>query len=195
LQYKRFRDFCNFPTVLVGATANRLEISVAVCVGSVYVSKLLTLDLSLGFHASDNIIRLARVFGALSSCRLDLQNYFNEVCQLIFPRLSCLFPRPTLVDSSKVLPKLTYREFFSRAGQPISALVDLGNATTSMYTAILSDNNDQVIVKFTARYNGVAHRLLAQAKLAPRLHFCERIIGNLYMVVMDRADGKSVWQL
>ena len=117
LQYKRFRDFCNFPTVLVGATANRLEISVAVCVGSVYVSKLLALDLSLGFHASDNIIRLARVFGALSSCRLDLQNYYNEVSKL-------MFPRPTLVDSSKALPELTYRQFLSRTGQPTSAIVD-----------------------------------------------------------------------
>ena len=62
-QYKCFREYCNFPIVLVGATANRLEISVAVCVGPIYVTKLLSLDLSLGFHASDNIIRLARVFG------------------------------------------------------------------------------------------------------------------------------------
>ena len=46
LQFKRFREFCNFPNVLVGATANCLEIYVAVCVGSIYVSELLTLDLS-----------------------------------------------------------------------------------------------------------------------------------------------------
>ena len=58
-------DFSNFPIVLVGATANRLEISIAICVGPIYVTKLLTLDLSLGFHASDNIICLARVFQAL----------------------------------------------------------------------------------------------------------------------------------
>ena len=35
------------------------------------MTKLLTLDLSLGFHASDNILRLACVFGALSRCRLN----------------------------------------------------------------------------------------------------------------------------
>ncbi len=29
----------------------------------------------------------------------------------------------------------------------------------------------------------------------PKLHFCERVTGNLYMVVMDRVDGKSLWQL
>ena len=88
LQFKRFREFCNFPIALVGATANRLEISVAVCVGFIYVSELLTLDLSLGFHVSDNIIRLARVF---------------EVGRLRSPRLSCLFPCPTLVDTLRLL--------------------------------------------------------------------------------------------
>ena len=82
----------------------------------------------------------------------------------------------------------------SRAGRPTSALVDLGNTITSMYIATLGDTNKEVIVKFTARYNEVAHRLLVDADLAPKLHFCERIIGDLYMVVMDRVDGTSVWQ-
>ena len=156
------------------------------------MTKLLTLDLSLGFHASDNIIRLARVFGALSRCRLDLRDYYARVSNLTPPRLSCLYPNPTLVDRSKTLPPLTYRQSLSRAGRP-SALIDLGNTSTSMYIATLGDTDKEVIVKFTARYNGVAHRLLADADLAPKLHFCERVIGDVYMVVMDRVDGTSVW--
>lgn len=159
------------------------------------MSKLLTLDLSLGFHASDNIIRLARVFAALSRCRVDLENYYVGVGSLASPKLSCMFPNPTPVDSSKPLPKLTYRQFFSRAGQPTPAIIDLKNATTTMYVATLDDNNQEVIVKFTARYNEQAHRLLAEARLAPRLHFCGHVVGDLYMVVMDRVEGTSVWQL
>jgi hypothetical protein len=77
--------------------------------GPIYVTKLLTLDLSLGFHASDNMIRLARVFGALSRCRIDLEN-------LVFSRLSCLFLDPTPIDASQPLPKLTNRQIFSQAG-------------------------------------------------------------------------------
>jgi hypothetical protein len=195
LQYKRFREYCNFPIVLVGITENRLEISVAVCVGPVYVTKLLTLDLCLGFHASDNMIRLARVFAALARCRVDLKNYYDDVSRLASPRLSSLFPNPTPVDPSEPLPKLTYRQFLSRAGQPTSALVDLKDATTSMYIATLDDTNQEVIVKFTARYNEAAHRLLAKAQLAPALHFCGRVIGGLYMIIMDRVDGRSIWQL
>ncbi|KAJ3510653.1 hypothetical protein NLJ89_g4547 [Agrocybe chaxingu] len=145
-KYERFRGSCNFPIVLIGATANRLEISVAVCVGHIYVTKLLTLDLSLGFHCSDNVIRLARVFNVLSSCRTYLENYYHKVSKLEAPRLS--------------------------AGQPTSALVDLGNTTSALYIATLGDTDQEAI-----------------------LHFCERVIGDLFMVVMDRVDGKSIWQL
>lgn len=42
-----------------------------VCIGSVYAMKLLVINLFLGFHASENIIRLADVFKALSRCRSD----------------------------------------------------------------------------------------------------------------------------
>ena len=57
-----------------------------------------------------------------------------------------------------------------------------------MYIAMLSDTNQEVIVKFTARYNAGAHHLLANDQLAPKLHFCERVIGGLYMVIIDRVD-------
>ncbi|KAF8905857.1 hypothetical protein CPB84DRAFT_569667 [Gymnopilus junonius] len=62
-QYKPFRQVCNFPIVLI---ANRLEISIAVCVGPIYVTTLLALDLSFGFHAFDNVIQVAHVFKVLS---------------------------------------------------------------------------------------------------------------------------------
>lgn len=63
-----------------------------------------------------------------------------------------------------------------------------------MYIATLGGTNRNIIIKFTTRYNEAAHRLLDNAQLATRLHFCEQIIGDVYMVVMDRIDGKSVWQ-
>ena len=64
-----------------------------------------------------------------------------------------------------------------------------------MYIATLDGTNKEVIVKFTARYNEKAHRILASAGFAPKLHFCGRVVGGLYMVVMDRVDGKSLRQI
>ncbi len=105
LQYKPFRGYSNFPIVLVGATANRLEICIAVCVGPIYVSKLLALDLSLGFHASDNIVRLARVFQALSLCCKHLKVYYDGVRNSAPPKLSGLYPNPTPADLSNPPPQ------------------------------------------------------------------------------------------
>ncbi len=190
-----FREFCNFPIVLLGVAENRIDISIAVCVGEIHVTKLLTLDVTSGFLASDNIVRLARVFKALSYCRRDLTCYYDEVGQETAPKLSSLFPNPTPVDPSVVLPVLTFKQFLSRAGQPASALVDLGKTNTAMYIATLDCADKEVVVKFTPRYNAKAHTILASAGFAPKLHFCGRIVGGLYMVVMDRVDGKSLWQL
>ena len=195
LQYKSFREFCNFPTVLFGVAENRIDISIAVCIGDIHVTKLLTLDATSGFLASDNIIRLARVFVALSSCRKDLTLYYDEIEQRKGPKFSSLFPQPTPADPSGSLPVLTYKQFLSRAGEPASVLAGLGNTTTAMYIATLNGTEKEVIVKFTARYNEKAHHILASAGFAPKLHFCGRVVGGLYMVVMDRVDGKSLWQI
>ncbi|KAF8956121.1 hypothetical protein BDZ97DRAFT_1672053 [Flammula alnicola] len=195
-KYRHFQEFCNFPTVLVGVAENRIDISIAVCVGEIHVTKLLTLDVTAGFFASDNIVRLARVFKALSCCQKDLALYYGEVRQKTTPPLSSLFPKPTPVDPSIVLPALTYKQFLTQAGQPTSVLVGLGDKRhTAMYIAALDSTENDVIVKFTARYNEKAHRILASAGFAPKLHFCGRVVGGLYMVVMDRVDGKSLWQL
>ncbi|KIM45564.1 hypothetical protein M413DRAFT_24741 [Hebeloma cylindrosporum] len=146
-KYDHFREFCNFPPILVGVAETRIDISIAVCVGEIHVTKLLTLDTIHGFLASDNVFLLAVSF------------------------------------------------FFFERAHPFQGLVDLGNTTTAMYIATLNGTSQEVIVKFTSRYNEMAHCILADAKFAPRLHFCRRIFGGLYMVVMDRADGKSLWQL
>jgi len=64
-RHEHFREFCNFPTILVGVALTLLspfELG----------TKLLTFDVTSGFLVSDNIVRLARVFGALSSCWKDL---------------------------------------------------------------------------------------------------------------------------
>ena len=37
--------------------------------------------------------------------------------------------------------------------------------------------------------------LLVNAELAPKLHFCELVIGDLDMVVMYRVSEKSIWRL
>ena len=97
LQYNSFRKF---PDVLIGVAGNRIDISIAVCIGDIRVAKSLTLDATSEFLASDKIVRLARVFVALSSCREDLKLYYDEIEQRKSPKLSSLYPQPTPADPS-----------------------------------------------------------------------------------------------
>jgi len=168
---------------------------VAVSIGRVYVTRLLVLDLSFGFHASDNIIRLARVFKVLGQCNDSLRTYYDEIKVSLPPKLLCLYPNPVPVGAGTSLPLVRYRKFLSRAGQPASTVLELGKVNTAMYIATLEESGLEVIVKFTGRYNADAHRLLAKAQLAPKLYCCELIVDGLFMVVMERVDAPSVWQL
>ena len=159
-----------------------------------YVSNLYTLDLASGFHASAKIMELARVFHAVGLCRTDLRAYYDEIfASKSHADVNAIYPNPTCVDAQ--LPKLIFTHSIAQTGEPTSVIPNLGNAATAMYFAKLASSGEEVVVKFTARYNKAAHELLADAGFAPKLHFCELIVGDLYVVVMGRVKGKSIWQL
>jgi hypothetical protein len=48
-----------------------------------------------------------------------------------------------------------------------------------------------VIVKFCGRHGEDAHRTLADAGLAPNLHYCSEVVGGVFMVVMEQVDGRD----
>ncbi|KAF8727267.1 hypothetical protein AX14_007435 [Amanita brunnescens Koide BX004] len=172
-KFMRFREFCNFPIVFIGATANRLEISVA---GFMVPTTSSAWLVSLGpCHAVAQISKSTTIVSETWT----------------FPNSLVYIPTQHHSILPKHCPNLPTNGFCPEVVSP----PQLGDATTVIYTATLGDADEEVIVKFTARYSEVAHRLLAMAGLAPRLHSCDRVIGDLYMVVMERVDGKSVWQL
>ena len=180
--------------VLIGIAGSRLQISIAVCVGAIFVSDLVTIDLSRGFHGSDTTIRLARVFSALASCRRELEDYYNGIGPSPRSDSSFLYPHPITANKTP-LPAIKYDKYLGLDGSPIETVPDLGERSTAVYTGTL-EGGEQVLIKFTYRYNEKAHALLAEAGLAPRLHFFNPIVGNLFMVVMDYIpDAKSVWHL
>ena len=74
------------------------------------------------------------------------------------------------------------------------AIDDPGKA---VYKAFAKEMNLTVTVKFAAKYNQDAHRRLAEAGLAPKLWFCERVadVGGLYVVVMDYVELDDITSL
>ena len=86
-------------------------------------------------------------------------------------------------------------EIFSTAdhllGTRLRCTIDEANNHHAMYlarTQLAGDTSTRgILVKFTAKYNEGAHRLLANhdPPLAPALYSCTRTIGELFMVVME----------
>jgi len=83
-------------------------------------------------------------------------------------------------------------------GTRLQAPVDEANKQHAMYLARAQlpgeTSTKEVLVKFTAKYHEAAHRLLAShdPPFAPALHSCTRVIGGLFMVVMQyipESDG------
>lgn len=157
--------YCNFPIIVIGISANHLETSVAVCIGPMYVpvTRLFTLDLSLGFHISNTIMRLVRVVAAFSLCRMDLKSCNDGVINSAPPRLSSLFPNPTpqAVDPSNILPKHCLPTGFS-----YELVTDDRSCGPEEYHHCCvpchpcDDTNQDVIINLTVCYNEAAHRLL-----------------------------------
>jgi len=73
------------------------------------------------------------------------------------------------------------------------------NERHALYLARMPENSDEVVlVKFSAKYHEDAHSLLASTDppLTPALHFCTRVVGDMYMVVMEhvpKAKGQSLF--
>jgi len=173
---------------------NRLEVSTAVFTDAVYADKLLSLDLRLGPHGPDNVLRVTRVFMAIDKCAERLRELYSGLERLPKMLPGVMYPSPTADPPESTIPQL---EFFSKLdrvdGTPLPE-VDEDNARHGIYLArmpTVASTGDAstkiVLVKFTAKYNEAAHRLLADhdPPLAPILYHCVRVIGGLYMVVME----------
>ncbi|KAF6743651.1 hypothetical protein DFP72DRAFT_932326 [Ephemerocybe angulata] len=182
-KYDTFRGSCNFPVVLIGLAGSRIHVSVAVYLGALFVSDLLTLDLSGGFHGGPTTILLARIFNALYSCCEELDGYYNGVCPSSRFDASFLYPHPIAADDSP-LPVIQYDKYIGLDGSPTETVPDLGERCTAIYTGFV-DEDKPVVIKFTQCYNKEAHTLLAKAGLAPQLYFCNHIVGDILMVVME----------
>ncbi|KAF6743657.1 hypothetical protein DFP72DRAFT_1020092 [Ephemerocybe angulata] len=196
-RYDPHRGWCNFPTVLIGLAGARIQVSIAVYIGALFISDLWTVDLAAGVHASATTIQLARTFGAISMCCRELEAYFNR--GRIHPSsqfdISFLYPHPIATDGT-LIPSIKYDKYLGLDGSPVETLSDLGQRHTVLYTGFLDDGKP-VVIKFMPFYNEDAHTLLAEAGLAPQLHFCNPIVGDLVMVVMEdiRGAATSVRQL
>ena len=189
------------PIILLAIAGNRLVVSTAIFTNRIYADELLSIKLHLGSHGSDNVRRVARVFMAINKATIELRKLYEFPPTNSLPQIGAMWPGPTL-DPPQSTTKLPELEFFSkinRANGTALQIINEDNERHAMYLARMkigtSGDQDVVFVKFAVNYNEYAHRLLAQHNLAPALHFCARVVGDMYMVVMEyipKARGRDL---
>jgi len=206
-QYLPFLNRSNLPVVLLAIAGNCLVVSTAIFTDSIYVDKLVSVDLHFGPHASDNVVRVARTFIAINKCTERLRELYSNLIRSVttVPPAKIMWPNPT-VDPSEPAEGTQELEFFAKVdrllGTPINrTLVDEENKRHAIYLARMriegGGSTTNVLVKFAVKYNAAAHLLLAShdPSLAPALYSCKRVIGDMLMVVMQyipNSEGTSL---
>ena len=192
LQYPPFARRSNLPVVLLSVAGNCLTVSTAIFTNAIYADKLLSIDLYLGAHGSENVLRVARIFHAIKECTTQLCEHYKGLEKLPnHPRV--MYPNPTPDPPEAEIPQLDFSYKLSRAdGTPLD-IIEPDEERHALYLAEMPGIERDVLVKFTAKYNEDAHRLLANhdPPLAPTLHSCTRVVGGLYMVVMEYISTSS----
>ena len=175
-----------------------LEICIAVCIEMVVVNKILVLDLADNFYRDVLIRKLARVAEALHDCSMDLHKYYSNLTAGE-ERKPC-FPCPTLVPSKSTASLI--RPAFETFNLKLDGYMDRdttepcnksnrtpGDIRRNLLLATYHGSRTQVVVKFTRSYNKEAHERLAKQAVAPKLYHCERVIGDMFVVVMAHVRG------
>ncbi|PCH39877.1 hypothetical protein WOLCODRAFT_136536 [Wolfiporia cocos MD-104 SS10] len=197
-EHAKWRKSTNVPVILIGLMGDFLEIAGAVFVGGVYPSAPFSQRLGLNFHSHRNVLRVSKAFKAVTIAAAELLKFYSREPSPSYG-LAHLFPSPTHQEGDPLLA-LTFKHRMTRTGKLYQVAKDDQERRSGLFVAALSDadgggGDNEVIVKFTERYNADAHRLLANSGLAPKLYSCSRVMGGLYMVVMERMKGETAWTL
>jgi hypothetical protein len=133
--------------------------------------------------------KVAQLFHAMKSSLHSLRTYYEQ-----------LQPSPTRIPSACLPPYTTFGDetrntSLKYTGRVANQQEDLHRVI--FYAVTISGhlheaNGRLLVVKFVEQYDHVAHNLLAEVDLAPKLHWCSCIPGGLLMVVMDQVNGKTV---
>lgn len=185
------------PTIILGIMGPVLEISIGVCLEHVVVDRILHLHLRSSVNDERTILKLALIFSALKECSDSLlAEYRNSTRVAPGDPATWHLPRPSAVIPSQNsrVGDVQFQGKLDRENKPLAAHDGalLAWEMRPLYIAKNVVENEEVIVKFTTRYNKDAHTTLSALDYAPKLHFTEEVIGGQTMVVMERLTGKPM---
>ena len=176
MQYAWLRERACCPCIIVGIMGSVFCIMGAVFTDFVIVERFTDwIDLAGNFMES-RVIGIARILKATADAFDGLKQYYTSLGEAghdANPQAHLPAPIARLTES-RPLPSLEFTE---------RLFPDPDSVSRPLFLAKL--DGAVVVVKFPERYCKEGHEILAEANLAPKLHFCDMIVGGRYMVVMD----------
>ncbi|KAF9476650.1 hypothetical protein BDN70DRAFT_838936 [Pholiota conissans] len=205
---KNYFDSTPFPKIFIALNGHKLQIAIAVCLETVVVNEILSLDMRDNFFRAELKQKVARVAVALKDCFTQLTAYYSELTA--GPPLP-FFPLPTLVpsDFSQPLTRSAFEASPNFRGLRIVGRLDPDNNTEMerrdqpdpahmRHNLLLAkwldhaDSEPDLIVKLVKRYGKAAHECLAAENLAPKVYLCQPVIGKFIVVAMERSKGRPL---
>jgi hypothetical protein len=141
-------------------------------------------------YEAKRINLVAKIFYVVARAIRTLREYYHFLHPRDQREPHTLLPNPTYLPNSPLVGSLVFQ---NRVDFP---RINSDGKSSSNYrrSIFLAEYDEQpVLVKFCESYSEDAHRTLADLGLAPVLHFCSLVIGDIFMVVMDRVNSRDAY--
>ncbi|KAJ7248572.1 hypothetical protein B0H12DRAFT_1301870 [Mycena haematopus] len=189
--YGMIRDRSRLPIILISQAGPQIDIAVAIYAEGVLVDQLLSVNLRDGIdideqHYYDNL--------RTEATTTPVSPIVTSALHLPAPALAT--PPHSLLSDDLGL-KFLYK--VSRiTGEPLNPDDEIDVRENTRH-AVLGGGiggipAEEVVVKFTKRYNTTAHTKLAALGLAPKLYYHTAIRGGVFMIVMEKVIGSTAFR-
>jgi serine/threonine protein kinase len=176
-KYNKLLKGCNLPCFIIALTGPWICVLGAVYVEKPVIEPLTAFEPLIFTNDKTHVEKIARLFRALRLGSDNLKNYYNSL------------PYTTLnnADPQRFCPYLhkadNVGEFFYT-----NKLFD----DKLLWKAETKEGGQQIVVKYTRRYNKDAHKLCSEIRKAPRLLHVDMMTCGFYYVVMEYVEGQRL---
>lgn len=205
------RDQSRLPTILISQAGPQLDIDVMIYAQSVLVDRLFSINLRDGADVDEQVLTLARLATCLTSTWGDLSHYYNGLRQATAPVSPLVASALHLPSPASATPphsllsddlRLKFLYKLSRiTGEPLNPDDETNRHANTRHAVFVALGGgiggiplEEVVVKFTKRYNTSAHEKLAALGLAPKLYYHTAVRGGLLMIVMEKVVGTTLFR-
>ncbi|KAJ6567255.1 hypothetical protein DFH09DRAFT_455714 [Mycena vulgaris] len=209
--YGTIRDRSRLPTILISQAGPQLDIAVMIYAQDVLVDQLFSINLRYGIDVDEQVLTLARLATCLNNTWEVLSHYYHGLRQATAPVSPLVASALHLPDPASATPphsplcddlglKFLYK-LSQITGEPLNPDDETDwrmNTRHAVFVALGGGIGgippEEVVVKFSKRYNTTAHAKLAALGLAPKLYYHAAVRGGLLMTVMEKVVGTTAFR-